>query len=55
VPALLAIMGFLFVLISRQNFQKEVRYAIGILVAGLLIFFLRAWGRREWPFQPSAR
>jgi len=49
-PALVAIAGFLFVLISRQNFQKEVRYAVVIVLAGLLIFFLRAWGRREWPF-----
>ena len=52
-PALVAIAGFLFVLVSRQNFLKEVRYAVAILAAGLVIFFLRAWGRREWPF-PSA-
>ena len=54
-PALVAIAGFIFVLVSRQNFLKEVRYAVAILVAGLLIFFLRAWGRREWPFQPATR
>jgi len=53
-PALVAIAGFLFVLISRANFLKEVRYAVAILVAGLLIFFLRAWGRREWPFQRAS-
>jgi len=52
-PALAAIAGFLFVLFSRQNFLKEVRYAVVILVAGLLIFFLRAWRRREWPFPPT--
>ncbi|HYA95422.1 MAG TPA: APC family permease [Terriglobales bacterium] len=49
-PALAAIAGFLFVLISRQNFQKELRYALVILAAGLLLFFLRAGRRREWPF-----
>ena len=49
-PALLAIAGFIFVLVSRQNFLKEVRYAIVIVIAGLLIFLLRALGRREWPF-----
>jgi amino acid transporter len=58
-PAVIAIAGFLFVLVSRQNFLKEVRYAVAILIAGLLIFSLRAWGRREWPFQedrdPSLR
>jgi len=52
-PALLAIAGFLFVLVSRQNFLRELRYAMVILAAGLLIFFLRAWRRREWPFQPA--
>ena len=52
-PAVIAIAGFLFVLISRANFLKEVRYAVAILVAGLLIFFLLAWRRREWPFQES--
>jgi len=52
-PALVAIAGFLFVLIWRHNFLKEVRYAVAILVAGLLIFFLRAWGRREWPFREN--
>jgi amino acid transporter len=49
-PALVAIAGFIFVLVSRQNFLREMRYAVVILAAGLLIFFLRAWSRREWPF-----
>ena len=49
-PALAAIAGFLFVLISRQNFQKELRYALVILAVGLLLFFLRSRRRREWPF-----
>ncbi len=52
-PAVIAIAGFLFVLISRQNFQKEVRYAVVLLLAGLMIYALRAWGRREWPFQEN--
>ena len=52
-PALVAIAGFLFVLISRQNFMKEVRYAVAILMAGVLIFFVSAWRRREWPFQEN--
>ena len=58
-PAVIAIAGFLFVLISRQNFLKEVRYAVAILVAGMLIFFVQAWAQREWPFHthqdPSLR
>jgi amino acid transporter len=51
VPALLAIVGFLFVLISRKNFQREIRYAVAILIAGLIIYFVRSWKRKEWPFE----
>jgi basic amino acid/polyamine antiporter, APA family len=50
VPALLAIAGFVFILLARKNFLREIRYAIAILIAGLVIFFLRSWKRREWPF-----
>jgi amino acid transporter len=54
-PAVAAIAGFVFVLLSRPSFLKEVRYAVVILVAGLLIFLLRAWARREWPFPAAAK
>ena len=53
-PALLAIGGFLFVLFSRKNFLREIHYAVAILVAGLIIYFIRSWRRKEWPFHPSA-
>jgi len=49
-PALVAIAGFLFILFNRQNALREVRYAAVILVAGLLIYMVRAWRSREWPF-----
>jgi hypothetical protein len=49
-PALLAIAGFLFILFNREHWQKEVRYAAVILLAGLLIYMVRAWKSREWPF-----
>jgi APA family basic amino acid/polyamine antiporter len=49
-PALVAIAGFLFILFNRDNWQKEVRYAAVILLAGLVIYMLRAWRGREWPF-----
>jgi hypothetical protein len=29
---------------------KEVRYAVVILVMGLLLYFFFAWKRKEWPF-----
>lgn len=49
-PALAASAGFLFVLISRKNFIKEVRYAAVILVLGIAIYLVRAWRSRDWPF-----
>ncbi len=49
-PALAAIVGFLYVLISRPNFMKEVRYAAVLVVLGLAIYLVRAWRHREWPF-----
>ena len=42
--------GFLFVLISRKNFLREIHYAFAILVVGLIIYFVRSWRRKEWPF-----
>lgn len=50
-PAVAAIGGFAFVLFSRANFLKEIRYAVVILVAGVILFVVRSWARREWPFQ----
>ena len=32
-PALLATAGFVFVLVERKNFLKEVRYAVILLIA----------------------
>ncbi|MGA8314186.1 MAG: APC family permease, partial [Terriglobales bacterium] len=49
-PALLASIGFVFVLVSRTNSLKQVRYAAVILVTGIVIYLVRAWRNREWPF-----
>jgi len=54
VPALLAIAGFLFILFVRVNSMRELRYAIVITIAGVIIYLLRSWRRREWPFAPVA-
>jgi basic amino acid/polyamine antiporter, APA family len=53
IPALLAIAGFTFVLFSRKNFLREIRYALVILIAGLFIYLFRSWRRQEWPFAGS--
>jgi basic amino acid/polyamine antiporter, APA family len=50
IPALVASAGFVFILFSRLNWQKEVRYAVVILLVGLVIYFVRAWKDSEWPF-----
>jgi basic amino acid/polyamine antiporter, APA family len=48
-PALLAIAGFLFILFSRKDFEREIRYAAVIVVAGLIVYMVRAWRNRDWP------
>jgi APA family basic amino acid/polyamine antiporter len=49
-PALLASAGFLFILFNRENWQREVRYAVVILLTGVVIYMIRAWKDSEWPF-----
>src|SRR5436305_4463097 len=50
VPAILAIVGFAYIVTKRPDALKEVRYAAVILVAGLILYFVRSWRNREWPF-----
>jgi len=50
IPGILAVGGFLHILIMRKNFLREVVFAAVILVTGLLLYFLRARYNREWPF-----
>ena len=50
VPALIAAASFVFILVSRKDFLREVRYAGVILVVGVLIHAVRSWRRGEWPF-----
>jgi basic amino acid/polyamine antiporter, APA family len=50
IPALLATFAFVYVLFGRENFMKEVRYALVIIGLGLMTFAIRAWRVREWPF-----
>src|SRR5271166_4454919 len=48
-PALIAAASFTFILISRKDFLREIRYAGVILVVGLAIYVVRAWRHGEWP------
>lgn len=47
VPALLAIAGFVYVLLARTQSWVQLRYAGIILVAGLLLYGLRQLARRR--------
>jgi len=38
----------------RPNFQKEIRYAAVLIVLGLIIYFARAYKRKEFPFGKNA-
>ncbi|HZQ18662.1 MAG TPA: APC family permease [Terriglobales bacterium] len=52
-PALLAILGFSYIVIERKDFLKEIRYAAVILIAGILLYAIRAWRNRDWPFREA--
>jgi prepilin signal peptidase PulO-like enzyme (type II secretory pathway) len=50
VPAIVAVAGFVYVLFSRPNFQKEVKYAAVLIVVGVVIYLVRSYKRKEFPF-----
>jgi amino acid transporter len=49
-PALLAAASFIFILVSRKGFLREIRYAAVILIVGVAVYCVRSWRRGEWPF-----
>lgn len=49
-PALIAAVGFVFVVVNRTGSMKQIRYAAVIFLTGLLIYVIRAWINGEWPF-----
>ncbi len=53
-PALLACAGFLFVLISRPGAVHELWAAAAVALSGTVIYTVRAYQRREWPFRSQA-
>lgn len=50
IPALLALAGFVYILISRKNFEREVFLAAILIVVGTAAYLVRARRRLEWPF-----
>ena len=53
-PALLAALGFIYILYARPNL-REIRFGAVIALVGIVLFVLRSWRRGEWPFsgQPA--
>jgi amino acid transporter len=49
-PALIAALGFSYILFVRVNALKEIRYALVILILGIGIYLVRAWRNSDWPF-----
>src|SRR5215469_10408466 len=49
-PALMAIAGFIYIVLARKDFLREIKYAIVIVIVGLAIYLVRARKNREWPF-----
>jgi len=47
VPAILALAGFMFALYGRIEF---VKYAAVLIVAGVIVFLIRSYKRKEFPF-----
>lgn len=54
IPALLAIAGFLFVLVHGKELSKEIEFAGILLLVGLTVYLIRAATRKEWPFRSQS-
>ena len=50
VPAFIALAGFLYVMLMRDGFQTQLIYASVLIVAGVVVYIVRAYKRREYPF-----
>ena len=53
-PVLFAGLGFIYILVARPNFMREIRYAAVLLVLGIAVYLIRAGSRGEWPFPKKA-
>jgi APA family basic amino acid/polyamine antiporter len=49
-PAVAAFAGFLYVLVMRHDFLKEIKYGVVIIVGGSLLYLIKAYRQKEWPF-----
>jgi len=49
-PPLVAMGGFLFILVNRTHALGGLVLAAGIGISGTLIYIYRAWRLGQWPF-----
>lgn len=47
IPAILAIVGFIYVVFARTGSLVQLRYAAALLASGLVLFLMRWWARRR--------
>jgi hypothetical protein len=51
-PPLIAMAGFVFMLVNRTHAIKGLAVSAAIAVSGTLIYLVRAKKLGEWPFAP---
>jgi APA family basic amino acid/polyamine antiporter len=49
-PAIVAMIGFLYVLFMRKGFYVEIQYDAVLVIVGIIVYLARAWRRGEYPF-----
>jgi amino acid transporter len=53
-PPLIAIAGFVFMLVNRSHALGGLAVAAAIAVSGTLIYMVRAWRLGQWPFASAS-
>lgn len=53
VPAIVALLGFLYVMFMRDGFAKQLKYALVLIAVGLVIYLIRSHRRGEYPFSKA--
>jgi amino acid transporter len=54
-PPLVAMAGFLFILVNRSHALGGIAVAAGIGISGTAIYMIRAQRLSQWPFGPQPR
>lgn len=49
-PAVVAFLGFLYVLVMRPKSTQPIWLALCLVAVGSVIYLVRSWRRNEWPF-----